>query len=806
MPKKLLTRAPSRVSHPFRSPRRGLTQRPSPAAAAGPQRGSAAADPAGGDPARVCINGKWLSQSPSGTQRYATEVIRTISASPEAAQMTLILPRDAVEPPWSACFRRVRSRFRGVLFEQVALPWLARGKHLFSLTGPAPLVKRDQTVVMHDAGPFRFPGTYRLAFILWYRLLYGVLTRTAGRVLTVSAFSRSELARVFNVPEHRFELAPCGGDHVEHAGPDGPGEPLPFEAGSFALIVGNLAPHKNVNAAVAALARSRVPVVVVGGAQHVFRSVEFDGSESVRFVGRVSDAHLRRLYAAAAVLVAPSRYEGFCIPVVEAGRLGCPAVFATGSAMPEIAGDGGVAFHPDDMATCVHLVTQLIADRGSRDELAARARANAARFTWANTAQVVFGRLLARRGGAAAGAPPRPLRVLHVTETFGGGIRSAILGYANAVRGQGVESSLLGQDRGCGWFEELGESSPFVHVRMVPHGLPNLFRAIGPAVQELRPDIVHLHSSLAGGIGRLRLMFTDGPAVVYSPHCFAFERSDVSRLERWAYRGAEFVLARATTAFVCVSPHEADLARRLRRGTEVAELLNSFDLTGAQSDRTSRIARRALPGAGIGVVTVGRVAPQKGPEMWLDIVSALRGTDRVDATWVGDGMASARERLEANDIAITGWLPVGRVPDVLASHDLYLHTALWEAAVPIAVLEAMQVGVPVVVLRNRAYRSLLPEEWQFDSLAGAVRMIRELTDERSRRRRIQQQFSVLGELRSRSPEHVLAGAYHRIAGKTGMAASEECSQWNLRRTPRETSPTTSQSTEETRWAHRSSAS
>lgn len=221
----------------------------------------------------------------------------------------------------------VRSRFRGIFFEQVVLPWLTRGEHLYSLCGPAPVVKRNQTLVMHDATTFRFPSAFRLVFVLWQRLMYTVLSRTAKRVLTVSSFSRAELASVLGVPQDRFEVAPCGADHIEPQLLTDSAEALPFERGSYALIVGNLAPHKNVSAAVAALADSEVPVAVVGGAghvQHVLRGVQLEGRDNVRLLGRVDDEQLQQLYAAAAVLVAPSRYEGFCIPIIEAGRLGCP--------------------------------------------------------------------------------------------------------------------------------------------------------------------------------------------------------------------------------------------------------------------------------------------------------------------------------------------------------------------------------------------------------------------------------------------------------------------------------------------------
>lgn len=750
---------------------------------------------AGTGRATICVNGKWLAQSASGTQRYATEVMRVISTTEIASQVTLIMPRDAVQPSWATNFRTVRSRFRGQLFEQLALPWLSRGKHLYSLAGPAPLAKLDQTLVMHDAMPFRYPSTFRLLFVLWYRLMYGVLSRTAKRVLTVSSFSRAELASVLRVPERRFQLAPCGADHSKEDPPAGPAAAVPSAPGSYALIVGNLAPHKNVIATAGALSSAGVPVVVVGGAQHVFRDIGVDQHGEVCFLGRIDDLQLQRLYSQAGVLVAPSSYEGFGLPIVEAGGHGCPTVYALGSAMTEVAGDGGIGYSAADPGKCAELVKQIISSPDLRAELGAMARKNAARFSWARTAEAIFSADDCSPVAANADARHSPLRILHVTETFSAGTGSAIIGYAKAIRAQGVESSLLAQDRGSGLFAELGHSSPFVSARIIAPGLANLWRAIGSTVDEVRPDIVHLHSSLAGGVGRLRIGMKRGPIIVYSPHCFAFERRDIPKLRRWAYRFAELLLARRTAAFVCVSPHEAELARRLGSHADVIHLLNSF--TGNR--RAPVVPAAAAEADAVRIVTVGRVAPQKDPDMFVQILERLRDSGDVQATWVGDGDGHTREDLELSGVVVTGWLPGQQVPAAISDHSVYVHTAGWEAALPIAAIDAMDAGLPVVVRRNPAYRAMLPDDWQFDDAESAVEMIRALAGQPARQRRIREQFELIVELRKYCPEVVLALEYRRLVKKSENALHSDTFQVDGELSPIRSDSPLVEEMEETRW-------
>lgn len=335
---------------------------------------------------RVSVNGKWLSQAVTGTQRYATEVAsRLVARDPE--RYVLRLPADAPVPAWAPAGLRVaRSRWRGVAFEQVALPWAARRELLLSLGGPAPVLARRQVVTMHDAGVFRVPVSYSRAFRTWYRFLYRAVAPRAAAVLTVSRFSAGELAQALGLPESRFVVAPNGADHVDDVDPVRPD--LPFVDESYVLCVGTPAAHKNLALPLAVLGSGPRPLVVVGAvsAEHVFGPAA-DGAESepapaAVVLGRIGDGEVAWLYRHADALVFPSRYEGFGLPVVEAQRLGCPVACSNAASLPEVAGDGAAFFDPDDPESLRAALESLAVDR---DGWAARGRANAQRFRWADT-------------------------------------------------------------------------------------------------------------------------------------------------------------------------------------------------------------------------------------------------------------------------------------------------------------------------------------------------------------------------------------------------------------------------------------
>jgi glycosyltransferase involved in cell wall biosynthesis len=347
--------------------------------------------------ARLALNGKWLGQELTGTQRYARELTRRlIPLLPE--RPVLHVPSGASVPDWLAATVDVRrSRLSGTAFEQLALPWAARRALLLSLGGAAPLLARRQVATMHDATPFRLPHTYSRTFGIWYRLMYRVVARRAERIITVSEFSRRELTEVLGADPGLFVVIPNGVEHADDShGTGTPAEPVPVGDAPFALMIGPPAPHKNIAPVAEALARRGIHVVVVGdagaarvfgGADDAFSGGGADCGDHIQRVGRVSDHQVAWLYRHASVLVFPSLYEGFGLPVVEAQRLGCPVVASNRASLPEVAGRAAVLVDPTDPGGVAATVAALLADPTRLAQLAAQGRANAERFSWAASAE-----------------------------------------------------------------------------------------------------------------------------------------------------------------------------------------------------------------------------------------------------------------------------------------------------------------------------------------------------------------------------------------------------------------------------------
>lgn len=208
-----------------------------------------------------------------------------------------------------------------------------------------------------------------------------------------------------------------------------------------------------------------------------------------------------------------------------------------------------------------------------------------------------------------------------------------------------------------------------------------------------RPDVVHLHSSKAGALGRLACFAIPQARVYYTPHQFAFLDSSTPGWLRLVYKGIERVLAHLSSSTV-LACSESECAEARALGAKAVVVENAAAVA-APDDLDVLLAKRVerLRQSGtLTVCAVGRLVGQKNPQLFdaMARAAAQRG-HRWRFVWAGDGPI----RLEHAEVL--GWLPTADVVQVLAQKaDVYVSTARSEG-MPIAALQAQLLGVPCVV-------------------------------------------------------------------------------------------------------------
>jgi glycosyltransferase involved in cell wall biosynthesis len=155
------------------------------------------------------------------------------------------------------------------------------------------------------------------------------------------------------------------------------------------LSVGRLAPHKRPDRVLRAFELYRrvctpaAELHMVGEALSPAYEAELRelAGPRVTIHGRLPQAELNRLWAAAGAFLTLSEHEGFCVPLLEAFHVGVPVVARPSGGMPEVGGNAALWTDDDDLAVVAELLDLAVRDDELRDELAARGRVRLEAFS-----------------------------------------------------------------------------------------------------------------------------------------------------------------------------------------------------------------------------------------------------------------------------------------------------------------------------------------------------------------------------------------------------------------------------------------
>ncbi len=267
---------------------------------------------------------------------------------------------------------------------------------------PAPLAPARSTIPMvmtiHDVIAFDHPEWLNRENALRSKLLLPRALRASKRIIVSSSYSRDRISALLKIPSETMTVVPLGVDDRFSPGATESGirEQLVGDD-PFVLTVGTLQPRKNLEGALQAfesVAASGAPhhLVVVGARGWgdeavVARLAESPFAERVHLCGRVSDDELVDLYRDADCFVFPSRYEGFGLPILEAMACGTPVVSSDRTSLPEVTGDAGLLFDPDDQLDFNRKLAEVLGSNSRASELSDLGLAHAAGFTWRRTAE-----------------------------------------------------------------------------------------------------------------------------------------------------------------------------------------------------------------------------------------------------------------------------------------------------------------------------------------------------------------------------------------------------------------------------------
>ncbi|MCG7349499.1 glycosyltransferase family 4 protein [Sphingomonas sp. ACRSK] len=368
---------------------------------------------------KLILNARFFNRPATGVERVALELsrsLRALLATSGQPDLEIAVPTgtpvaDGVAALGQPATRvSVVGRLGGHAWEQAELARAMPEDWILNLCNTGPITRRRQVLLIHDAQVVLHPESYSRAFRWWYRVMITLASRRAAVLLTISNSSKMQLERFRLVPRGKAIVLRLGVDHLDATVPEfGILAQHGLEQQSFFLVIGSLARHKNLAMLIEAFVAADLPnlslVVAGGGNPKVFKGAGLREAPNIRFLGRVTDAELKALYAAAYAFACPSLSEGFGLTPLEAMRMGCPVMATTGGAVPEVCGDAALYADPRDVQAWSETLRRIATDGPLRADLARRARERAALFTWQGAAQQLLNALSAPANGRPH--PPR---------------------------------------------------------------------------------------------------------------------------------------------------------------------------------------------------------------------------------------------------------------------------------------------------------------------------------------------------------------------------------------------------------------
>lgn len=293
-------------------------------------------------------------------------------------------------------------------------------------------------------------------------------------------------------------------------------------------------------------------------------------------------------------------------------------------------------------------------------------------------------------------------KILMVCEAFGGGVFTYVSQLCNDMCNDFdvyLAYSIRPQTP-SNYRDFLDEKVHLIQIKSFGKGLGNVFndlkiiKELRKIEKEVQPDIIHLHSSIAGGMGRLAYSGKHN-TVVYTPHGYAHVLMGQGKKSKLYFTMEKILGKRNAITLTCCESEDEEAKKFSKRtayietGVNLEDLSNSLD--GIEPVKNQKFT----------VFTLGRACVQKQPDIFNKIAELV---PKADFLWIGNG--ELENKLTAPNIEVTGWKSRKEALAMAKGADAFILCSLGEA-IAMSLIENMYIKKLVLVSNTMGNKSVI---------------------------------------------------------------------------------------------------
>lgn len=348
----------------------------------------------------------------TGTEWYAWHLLQHFKKIDKSSQFIVYynqhLAGDLLDAPSNFYFKR--------------LPWpfskfwthLRLGGELvlhpvdkFFASNAVPMMGRGEIIVtIHDLGFLKNPELYHPLERWYQKWSHNIAVRRADKIITISEATKEDIIKYYPLAKDKIKVIYLGWDSSDF-------RPLSAEkqeqfkgehdyAENYILYTGRIETKKNVQNLIRAYRQGNFkwPLMLAGrpgnfGYQEIQQMIkDYNIKDDVILLGYVSQKNYPKLMASAKLLVFPSKFEGFGLPILEAMASGVPVVCSDMPVLHEVAGEAALYFNPDDPTDMKNKIKQVAQEERLREIMVNKGLKRAKEFSWEKCAKETLNYIL----------------------------------------------------------------------------------------------------------------------------------------------------------------------------------------------------------------------------------------------------------------------------------------------------------------------------------------------------------------------------------------------------------------------------